>query len=65
MVKLQYISERRSALGITLQEAAEFLGFKNASTYLKHENGDYKIKAEMLPKLAELLQCEVRNFFED
>lgn len=62
-VNLQYIAEQRSRAGITLQEAAEFLGFKHASTYLKYETGKYRIRAEMLPKLANLLDCKVENFF--
>lgn len=65
MIDLKYISQRRLELGITLQTAAEVLGFKNASNYLKYESGEYKFRADMLPKLAELLNCEMQNFFND
>ena len=39
------------------------LGFKNASTYLKYENGDYTFKANMLPILAEKFNCKIDDFF--
>lgn len=42
---------------------AELLGFSNASVYWKYETGDYKFKAEILPKLAEILKCNAQNFF--
>ncbi|HBM3498194.1 TPA: helix-turn-helix transcriptional regulator, partial [Listeria innocua] len=36
-----------------------------ASTYYKYENGSYSFKAEMLPKLASALDCDIENFFEE
>lgn len=65
MVDLSYISQRRLELGITLQAAAEALGFKNASNYLKYESGEYKFRAEMMPALANILECDVQKFFKD
>lgn len=62
---ISFIKERRTALGISHQKMAELLGFKNASTYLKYENGEYRLKADMLPVLANILKCSVTNFFED
>lgn len=65
MVKLNldYIANRRNELQITLQEMAEELGFKNASTYLKYERGSYEFKANHLPILAKKLNCSINNFF--
>ena len=48
---LGFIKSRRIKLELTLQNVAEQLGFKNASTYLKYENGDYLFRANMLPRL--------------
>lgn len=62
-LNLDYIKSRRVELGLSLQEVANKLGFKNASTYLKYENGNYSFKAEMLPVLANILKCEIENFF--
>lgn len=62
-LNLNYIKRRRIELGLSLQELANELGFKNASTYLKYENGDYLFKAEVLPILSITLKCEIENFF--
>lgn len=61
---LHYIKNRRNDLGITLQEAADRLGMKNASTYMKYENGTYSFKAEQLPSLAKALNCKIIDFFK-
>lgn len=63
VLDLQYIKSRRMKLSKTLQELADFLGMKNASTYMKYENGTYSFKAEQLPKLAEALECKITDFF--
>jgi len=60
---LEYIKNRRQSLGLSLQEAAEAMGMKNASTYMKYENGTYSFKAEQLPVLAEVLKCDIEKFF--
>lgn len=60
---LEYIKNRRLELGLSLQETAEAMGMKNASTYMKYENGAYSFKAEQLPLLAAVLKCEIENFF--
>jgi len=62
-LNLNVIKEKRIKLNLSLQEVANLLGFKNASTYLKYENGEYLFKADMLPKLASILKCEIENFF--
>lgn len=60
---LKYVKQRRIDLDLTLQEAAEGMKMKNASTYLKYENGTYSFKAEHLPLLAKILKCRIENFF--
>lgn len=60
-----FIKERRQTLNKTLQEVAESVGMKNASTYMKYENGTYSFKAEQLPVLAETLDCEIQDFFTE
>lgn len=62
-LSLGYIKNRRIELGITQQEMAESLGFKNSSTYLKYESGAYAFKAEQLPTLAKTLNCSINDFF--
>lgn len=62
-VDLNYIKDRRNQLKLSMQNVANQLGFKNASTYLKYENGVYSFKAEQLPLLAQVLNCEIEDFF--
>ncbi|SET95619.1 Helix-turn-helix [Salinibacillus kushneri] len=62
-LNLFYIKNRRKELGITLQEMADELGFKNSSTYLKYETGAYSFKADQLPVLADALNCNISDFF--
>lgn len=62
-LNLQFIKNRRIELGKSQQELAESLGMKNASTYLKYENGTYLFKAEQLPVLAKSLECKITDFF--
>ena len=60
---LDFIKTKRQELGITSEEMSRSLGFKNHSTYRKHENGRHKFKVDMIPLLAEILQCKPQNFF--
>lgn len=69
-LNLDFIKNRRNDLGISLQDMADRMrkinnnnGFKNASTYKKYEDGDYKFDAEHLPLLAKILKCSISNFF--
>ncbi|EJA6666466.1 TPA: helix-turn-helix transcriptional regulator [Clostridioides difficile] len=58
-----FIRKRRNTLNLSLQNVAKELGFKNASTYFKYETGQYSIRADMLPKLSKILDCDIENFF--
>jgi transcriptional regulator with XRE-family HTH domain len=62
-INLEFIAKRRVEAGITLQDMAESLGFKNASTYLKYEKGEYDLKANHIPVLAKKLNCALRDLF--
>lgn len=64
VLNLDYIKNRRLELGKTMQEMADNMGMKNASTYLKYENGTYAFKAEQLPALAKSLKCKITDFFK-
>lgn len=62
-INLKFIKDMRTQNNITLLQMSEELGFKNASTYLKYESGEYSFKAEMLPILAKVFSCDIANFF--
>lgn len=62
-LNLNFIKHKRIELSMTLQDMADALGMKNASTYMKYENGTYAFKAEQLPRLAMELGCEITDFF--
>ena len=62
---LAYITARRKELRLTIDDMAKALGFSNGSVYWKYENGVYKLNAEILPKLAEILQCGIENFYAE
>ncbi len=65
-LNFQLISQQRKNNHITLQEMAEIMGLKNASTYLKYERGEYAFRAGHLPVLAKKLNLEIQDlFFED
>ncbi|MDA7028657.1 helix-turn-helix transcriptional regulator [Bacillus sp. CLL-7-23] len=63
MFNLEFVKSRRNSKQIKLQHMANALGFKNASTYMKYENGEYSFKANHLPVLATELECEISDFF--
>lgn len=64
-VDLAKIKSRRKEMRINQQEMAEVLGFKNASTYCKYENGAYKFDAEHIPVIAKKLKFRVNDIFFD
>lgn len=64
-IDYDFIKERRDSLGLSMQYVAQELGFKNASTYLKYEVGEYLLKADMLPKLSKIFNCDIENFFTE
>ncbi|PEV43617.1 transcriptional regulator [Bacillus thuringiensis] len=62
-LNLGFIQRRRTEREITLLELALVLGFKNASTYMKYEKGNYTFKADQLPLLAKVLDCTIEELF--
>ncbi|WP_282154842.1 helix-turn-helix domain-containing protein [Cytobacillus gottheilii] len=67
MLNLNFIKDKRQELEISLQDMADKLGFKHASTYMKYEKGIYLFKANHLPLLANQLRCKTIEelFFEN
>lgn len=62
-LNLERIKERRVEKGLSTTQMANILGFKDPSTYWNYENGKYRFKADMLPILANTLNCEIEYFF--
>lgn len=62
-LNLVLIKQRRKEMRITLQEMAEELGFKDASTYWKYEKGVYKFNADHIPKVAAKLKLKMSEIF--
>jgi transcriptional regulator with XRE-family HTH domain len=57
-----YIKARRKELGITQAEIAERLNISTAA-YNKCENGNQRFTVDMLPILAKVLFCKIKNFY--
>lgn len=63
-LNLKFICARRKELGLKQSEMAEMLGMASgAPDYSKYENGIYKLNAEMIPTLAQILKCPVSALF--
>lgn len=62
-VNFDLIKLRRKEMRLTLQDMADVLGFKDASTYYKYENGTYKFKAQHLPLLTSKLKMSMKDIF--
>ena len=63
VINLDYIVRRRKALGFTQSDMANKLRMNSAPAYNKYEKGIYKFNAEIIPLLAETLQCEFKDIF--
>jgi len=64
-LNLSSIKKQRIEQKKTLQELADALEYKNASTYMKHEKGEHAFKANQLPMLAFILDCSIMDFFSE
>lgn len=60
---LSLIRQKRKEKKLTLQEMAEKLGLKHASTYMKYEKGDYSFRADQLPLLVMAFDCKIQDLF--
>lgn len=60
---LNYIKQRRKLLGLSCESMAELMGLCDRSAYYKYESGSTRFRAEMLPRLSYILQCDIQNFF--
>ena len=62
-LNLKYIKKQRLKQKISSKEMAAALGLKTSANYYKYETGSYRLKADMLPCLAQKLNCSIENFF--
>lgn len=59
------LKELRVSRKIPLQEVANALGFKTAGGYHRVEKGENKLKAELLPVLAEIFGLELSRLVDE
>lgn len=64
VINLAFIKERRTQMKISMREAAKRLGLKSASHYYKYEDGEYPMRAYMLPPIAAMLMCNILDLFD-
>ncbi|MDU1028966.1 MAG: helix-turn-helix transcriptional regulator [Clostridiales bacterium] len=62
-VNLNFIKSKRLEKGINISRMASELGLKSPSNYYKYESGEYALRADMLPTIANILECNVEDFF--
>jgi len=54
----------RNKKNISQQDVSDFLGV-DRKTYMSWENGTADIKSSFIPKLAEFLQVEIKDLFQE
>ncbi|MGM0903100.1 MAG: helix-turn-helix domain-containing protein [Bacillota bacterium] len=59
----QIIKEIRVSNGVTATHMAKKLGYKAVSSYLRLENGDSTISLEKAKMIADILNVDVNDFF--
>lgn len=64
MLNLTLIRKLRIQQGLTQTEMAKQLSLKTCSTYTRMENGNTKIKADDLEKIAQVLKTDIAALFE-
>ena len=62
-VNLELITSRRKKLGLTQKDMAIKLGMNSAPAYNKYEKGVYKFRADIIPTLSRVLDCEMSDIF--
>lgn len=62
-INLKKIKELRKAKNLTQKDMAQLLGYKSAVGYWHIENGDRKMKAETLAKIAKILDASIEEFY--
>lgn len=65
LIDLDFIKTKRIESNLSVQDVADKLGFKDGATYWKYEKGIYRLRADMLPELAKILNCKIENFFKN
>ncbi|CAM3034168.1 helix-turn-helix transcriptional regulator [Sporolactobacillus spathodeae] len=64
ILNLKRLKKLRKAK-MTLSEMSAKLGFKSQNGYYYLETGRNKISAEILAKVADILEVPIQNFFDD
>lgn len=59
----QIIKEIRTSKGVTATHMAKELGYKAVSSYLRLENGESTISLEKAKIIADILNVDVNDFF--
>lgn len=62
-VNIDFIKKRRQEMKLTQLEMAKKLGLKSAPSYLMYEKGSYEFKAEMMPIIADVLGCDLKELY--
>lgn len=57
------IRELREAAGLSQEKLAGLLGYKYQSTIAMIESGERKLPIDKLPRIAEVLGCEIADLF--
>lgn len=63
-IDLDFLKRKRIESKLTLTDMAETFGLKDASGYYRYETGETRLKADMLPVLANLFKCDIKNFYK-
>ena len=59
------LKQRRKAKGYTQQQMADRLGYRSKSGYNMIETGRNQPKLRVALKIAEILECDVTELFEE
>lgn len=64
-MKLNKLKEIRKAKGLTQEQMAKLLGYKDKSGYCQLENGDIKMTLEKAIKISKILGTDMKEIFFD
>lgn len=64
-INLEYIKQRRKQLKVSQNDIANVLGLGSAAAYSHYELGRSDFKAEHLPKICEMLKCDIDELYND
>ncbi|WP_422445267.1 helix-turn-helix transcriptional regulator [Thermoanaerobacterium sp. DL9XJH110] len=62
-MNLHKLKELRKAKGLTQEQMAKLLGYKDKSGYCQLENGDIKMTLEKAIKISKILEADIKEIF--